>query len=231
MVVIVDMLNTISRSIIRISNNSEEKPIFSLIVMSFLCVLMLYILTICSIYSTIMILCKNQCRGSSCDVYYNSDSDTSDDEDIEEDSSSDDENKCTECISSINSVGNEWTRDLNDNECIECIKECTKVMSKVFIVILQSAAVCLYFVGDNLYYTVDRYGGCLPSCGSDCVKHNFYIAKACSGAAAISYAIVKFIQDLNLANKDKNKTKKYLSFIPMIAVIGQMDLLLYNRYK
>ena len=99
-----------------------------------------------------------------------------------------------------------------------CLCHCSWEM---VIVIFQSATVCLFFLGDNLYYVMNRYGGCLPDCDSDCVKRSSFCGTACSAGAAICYVIAKFIQEhTGLDNEDN-----FLDFKSMIAVIAQMDLL------
>ena len=96
---------------------------------------------------------------------------------------------------------------------------------KRLIVSLQSVAVCCYFFGDNFYYVMNRYGGCLPKCGEKCIRISYYVAIGFSGAAAIIYAIVKVLQ---LAIKDdsgQGEQKVWINFLPMIAVVAEMDLL------
>lgn len=92
------------------------------------------------------------------------------------------------------------------------------------IILLQIVAVLFYLVGDNIYYAMNRYGGCL--CNSNCIDACFYAAKLLSGIAAIVYAIAKSIKEHTNDDKSEDEgEKEWLDFLPMIAVIAQMDLL------
>ena len=97
---------------------------------------------------------------------------------------------------------------------------------KILIIILQSTAVCCYFFGDNFYYVVDRYEKCQSKCGKICIKKCYYTAIALLASAAILYAIVKLLQLVINDNSGRSKAKEeWINFLPMIAVIAEMDLL------
>lgn len=71
-----------------------------------------------------------------------------------------------------------------------------------------------------------QYGGCIPLCGSMCIDISYYIAVILIASAAVLYAIVKILQDLLKIDTSRRQEKnKMLNFLPMIAVIAQMDLL------
>lgn len=77
---------------------------------------------------------------------------------------------------------------------------------------------------------MNRYGGCLPRCDSDCINRSYYCAIASSCAAAVLYAIVKVLQVLLKAiirddKKNLEGRKKSLNFLLMIAIIAQIDVL------
>ena len=97
---------------------------------------------------------------------------------------------------------------------------------KALIAHLQTVAVCCYFLGDNFYYIMNRYGGCLPWCGQTCIKYSYYAAVGVSSTAAIAYATVKVLQLAIKDNSERNKKKEeWTNFLPMIAVIAEMDLI------
>ena len=94
------------------------------------------------------------------------------------------------------------------------------------ITFLQSIGVYCYFIGDNFYYVMNRYGGCLQICDILCIKICYYIAVALSGVAASVYAVVKVLQLAWKENSGRSKEKEeWIDFLPMIAVIAEMDLL------
>ena len=113
-----------------------------------------------------------------------------------------------------------------------CSSRCSKLCSskcsvkKVIIVSLQTLAVCCYFFGDNFYYIMNRYGGCISGCGIDCIQNSYVVAVGFSGAAAMIYAIVKVFQLTIKDNSRQSKEKEeWINFLPMIAVIAEMDVL------
>ena len=137
-VVILDMLNTIIRALIKIpSYNSNTKL---LIILTTLGIIMLVNLIPLGFYIAYILFWKEQCK----------------------DLCGDDSDKYT-------------------------------IWGKL-IPILQSVAVCCYFFGDNFYYAMNRYGGCL-TCGKFCVKQCIIAAIISSAIAAILYAVVIIIQE------------------------------------
>ena len=93
---------------------------------------------------------------------------------------------------------------------------------KLIIVLIQSVAVCFYFFGDNFYYVMNRYGKSIPGCGNKCIQTCHLVAVGFSGTAASLYAIVKIIQ---LNSGQSREKEEWINFLPIIAVIAEMDLL------
>ena len=103
------------------------------------------------------------------------------------------------------------------------ITRCEKGMRRL-IVFLQSVAVCCYFFGDNFYYVMNRYGE--DKCEENCIQASYYVAVGFSGCGIILYAVVKVLQLARKDNAGRSKAKEeWINFLPMIAVIAEMDLL------
>ena len=208
LVVVINLTNTIGRAIVRLAAK-ENKPTIALVILSVLLIVMI----ICTISRRFIIMRYNKINNletpqDGFKMAVNREIEDSiyiiTSQDALQDESQDMEDSAYPAFNEI-----------ADNKCLLCLKK----RYGDIIIAFQLLAICFYFFGDNFYYVMNRYGGCL--CGTDCINNCNYVAVASLGCAGICYAIVKILQE----HEDKQKTEDGVNFLPIIAVIAQMDIL------
>ena len=109
-------------------------------------------------------------------------------------------------------------------KCTECTKCCN--LSKFLSIFLQVLAICFYFAGDNIYYVVRRYGGYVGCNDNMCINIVYYVATALLGVATVLYLLASLWSDHSKKAKAKHSHDiQAADFLPMVAVIVQMDLM------